>query len=499
VEGQASNRSKTIIRGVGSLTIQSALNAVLGFVLLASLVRFLPQAEYGTYSSVQVTVGIAGVVSSFGLSFAVVRFLAPTSLDESGSGWGAAKAALYLTVALSAAVSLVLAVAAPYFSDYFSGGSSLAWAFYLGAAWVFTSSVSTQIQAMLQGMRKYTLLAKVLLGTRFVAVAIAVAGVALYHSLAIAISSQVAFGLLVFFAALPVVWGPLRRADPRPHYGAVMKYAYLLGLAGLVTAVAGNADIVVVGGYLSLGSLGVYNAAVQISGVLAAFFVIPLVTALFAETSFSSESEAEVRVGTSLALRFIMVTLLPASLFAAAMAPQLFDIFSGGGGYSQGIPYLELITLFYLFTAVQTVVIYVLQGVSKTRQVLVVGTVTAVGEVILSASLVPSFGLAGAAYSRVAMFVVGCGLSLYFIRFYLRPVNFLFYVKALLASGIPAAVVYLLSALVSDRLITIFPYTLLGIALFVSSAKLLRLLTSEDKAFLAHLLPRRLTWIARLL
>jgi hypothetical protein len=32
---------------------------------------------YGTHSSVQVSVGIAGAVSTFGLNAAVVRFLAP--------------------------------------------------------------------------------------------------------------------------------------------------------------------------------------------------------------------------------------------------------------------------------------------------------------------------------------------------------------------------------------------------------------------------------------
>jgi O-antigen/teichoic acid export membrane protein len=499
-EGGDAERGKNIVRGVGSLTVQSAISAFLGFVLLASLVRFLPQASYGAYASVQVTVGIAGVVSGFGLSSAVVRFLAPSASELAGPGWGAAKAALYLTVALSAVISLVLVAVAPYLSSYFTKGPSLAWAFYLGAAWNFTTSTAAPITAILQGIRRYALLAKVLLGSRFIAVAIAVVGVAIFQSLAIAIASQVAYALLIFLAALPVVWGPLRRADPRPHYRVVMKYAYLLGVAGVVSVVASNADIVVVGGYLSLGSLALYNAAVQISSVLSAFFVFPLVTALFAETSLSPESEDEVRIGTSLAIRFSLVTLLPASLFATAMAPQLFDLFSGGGTYSQGIPYLQLIALFYVFTAIQTIGVSIMQGIGRTRQVLVVGAVTALGEVALSALLVPSLGLAGAAYSRVAMFVLGCGLSLYFIRRYFpRPINYRFFAKALVGSAVPSAIVYFLTTMISNRIVTILPYTLLGVALFVGCAKLLRILTSEDKSYLAHLLPTGLRWVTELL
>ena len=492
-------RGRHVVRGLGSLTVQSILNAVLGFVLLASLVRFLPQNNYGTYSSVQVSVTIAGVFSTFGFGSSVVYFLASKS-EEPNAGWGAAKAALYLTVGLSAVVSLFMVVAAPYLSAYFGKGPSLAWAFYLGALWLFTSSVATPFQAMLQGMRKYSSLAKVLLTARFVAVAIAVVGVVVFQSLAVAVVSWVAYFGLIILSVAPVVWKPLRSANPRHYYSPVMRYASLLGLAGVVSTVAGNADIVVVGGYLSLGPLGVYNAAVQISSVLSAFFVGPLIIALFAEASLSSESEEEVRLGTGLALRFSLVTLLPASLLAAAMAPQLFGLFSGSGAYAQGIPYLQLITLFYVFSAIQVIAISILQGVGRTREVLVVGAITALGEVALSILLVPGYGLAGATYSRVSMFVLGCALSLYFIRRYLpRPVGYGFLGRIVLAALVPSIPVYVLSAVVSDRVLTLVPYTLLGVALFVLGARALRLLSAEDKTYLSHLLPEGLQWLVRLI
>lgn len=40
----------------------------------------------------------------------------------------------------------------------------------------------------------------------------------------------------------------MRGADPSPRCQKVVPYAYLLGLAEVVTATASNADIVVVGG-----------------------------------------------------------------------------------------------------------------------------------------------------------------------------------------------------------------------------------------------------------
>ena len=118
----------------------------------------------------------------------------------------------------------------------------------------------------------------------------------------------------------------------------------------------------------------------RIVGVTSSLFVVPLGTALFAEASFDAETPAEVSRGVSLSLRFIMLTVLPVSVFAAAVAPQLFFLFSGGGGFGRGIPYLELITFFYVFLPVQTIASYILQGVGKTGEVLIVGIITALGE-----------------------------------------------------------------------------------------------------------------------
>ena len=352
---------------------------------------------------------------------------------------------------------------------------------------------------MLQAVRRYSLMARLTVAARLAGVGVAVAGLLLFGSLTVAILSWALYYGVIGVVAFSRYRGPLLSGSARPYFSPVLRYAAPLGLAAVVAAVASNADIVVVGGYLSPTSLGVYNATVVISSLVAALFVAPLSTALFAETSFSAEAAAEVSKGTGLALRFTFLTVLPASFFAAAMATQLFGLFSGGGAYSGGIPYLQLITILYAFSSVQSVALYVLQGVGRTRQVLLVGAVTAVGEVVLSASLVPGIGLAGAAYSRVAMFVVGCALSLYLIRGYLpRPFDWRFLGKAVVASAIPAAAVYVPSAMVSSRLVTVVPYTALGLALFVLCAKALKLLTDEDKSYIGHLLPGALRWVLRL-
>jgi O-antigen/teichoic acid export membrane protein len=497
---QPDERTRNIVRGIGSLSIQGVVSALLGFVLLASLLRLLPSNSYSAYSSLQVSVGIASTLGFFGLSYAVVKFLAPAAIDERGPGWGAAKASLILNVSFSAAVSLVLAAAAPYLSDYFMKTPTWSWVFYLGALWLFSSSVASVLLGVLQAVRRYRLMAELSLASRFLAVAVAVTALVLYQSLQAAILSWVLYYGVLSVAVFLLFLRPIVTSDSRPHFRPILRYAAPLGLAGVITGITANADIVVVGGYLNPLALGVYNATVVVSSIVSALFIVPLTTALFAETSFSSERPTEVSRGSSLALRFSSLIVLPASLFAAAMASQLFDLFSGGGTYAQGIPYLQIILAFYIFYAVQAISIYVLQGVGKTRQVLIVGIITALGELGMSVALVPGLGLAGAAYSRVTIMAVGAAISLYFMKDYLKGAsNLSFLSRAILSSAVPAAAVFALSTFVSNRILTLLPYTILGVLLYLGCARALRLLTDEDRSFVAHLLPEKLQWVVRML
>ena len=502
MQGQApqngSDRARNIVRGIGAMSVQTAVSALLGFAFLGSLLRYLPTNAYGAYAGLQATLGIATIFATFGLQFAVVKFLAPSS---GNGGWGHAKAALLLTLGLSALSASVVGGLAPYLSDYFMKSPSWYWVFDLGALWLFTNAVASVLQGLMQALRRYSLLAGALLLSRFAQVGIAVAGLVYYQSLSIAIASWTIYGVILSGVALGVAWKSLPGAKARNSLRPVARYAAPLGVAALFTSVAATADIIVVGGYLNPTSLGIYNASVVIATVLASFFGTPLTTALFAETSFSSEAPAEVSRGLALAIRFGILTVVPASLFAAAVAPQLFGLFSGSSAvYASGIPYLQLITSFYIFATLQTIAINVLQGVGKVKEVLVVGVVTALGEIALAVSLVPSLGLGGAAVSRVTVMTLGCLLSLFFLKGYLKgALRPSFLARTLLASAIPAGVVALLTLVLSSRVLSLLPYALLGVGLFLVCSRATRLLTEEDKGFLAHLLPARLHWVLRLL
>jgi O-antigen/teichoic acid export membrane protein len=147
-----------------------------------------------------------------------------------------------------------------------------------------------------------------------------------------------------------------------------------------------------VGGYTS--SLGVYNAAIQISASLAVVIITPLYTTLLPEASSSSTNGGGVSNVLRLSIPFLMLVLLPASLLVVAgLATQLLTLFSGGGSYLAAVSVLQIISVLYLFYGIQYVLTSILQNTGLTVQALIVGAAAALADLGFALLLVPSSGI----------------------------------------------------------------------------------------------------------
>lgn len=486
-----SDRVRNITRGVSSLSVQNIGTSILAFVLLAVLLRFLPSVEYGIYSAVLIVVGIAGAFSSFGLQLASTRYVAFLREKDETESWAAARSTLVLSLALSAVVTLVYALLAPYFSLFFTSPKTTEWTglFLLGGFWLFGSSLAATVQGVIQGLKKYSLLAKMLLASRFVMVAFTILVLLKYDNIVVpVIGWAIYYFLIIAWGFKIVAVDMLSHREKRYPFSTIIRYSFPLGLAGVIQAFASSSDSLVVGGYLASASLGVYNAALQVTSVLGVVLVTPLLTAFFPEAS--STAESELSNAFRLSVRFLMLSILPASFVLAGLSQQLLTLFSGGGSYLGGVAPMELIAFFYVFVALQGIAIYLLQAVGRTKQAMVAGIASAGVDISFSLLLVPELGLVGAALSKIATAVVGLAVAVYYSREYVRKLDNLgFYVKCVISSAVPFTACYVLTEFVSSRIITLVPYALVSGFLFLLCLKVLRVLTEEDRRYLSHLLP----------
>jgi len=270
-----------------------------------------------------------------------------------------------------------------------------------------------------------------------------------------------------------------------------MKYSTPLAIGAILGIVSSSGDAIVVGGYTS--SLGPYNTAIQISATLGLVLVTPLMTALLPETSSSSKDDAKVAYGLRLAIRFLVLGLLPVSLLMAGLSSQLLSLFSGGGSYLSAVGALQIMTATYLFFGGQAVVYSVLQALGRTAQAMIVGLTAAAADIGLALILVPSAGMLGGATSRALEALIGLIVAIYFARKYFASLDSKsFYLKAFVASIPPFAAVLALTDFVSSRTLSLIPYTIVWLVVFVGCLKVMKVMNDEDRSFISNLLPKSL-------
>jgi O-antigen/teichoic acid export membrane protein len=492
-----SERTKNIVSGIRSLTIQNIVNSILGFVFLTLLLRLLSPSQYGLYSGVGLVVGIASSIASFGLQSAATRFAAFMAQDEEESR-RVSRSILVLSLAFASAGTIVFVLLSPTLSLYFTKNTSSAWIFAASGAWLFSGTISGIFLGFVQGMKKYDLLAKILVSANSAMVCLTVLGLLKFHSVIVPVIAWAFYGAVISIWSLTIMRkGALLVNSTRVERRTlreVLRYSIPLGIAGIVTVATGAADPMVVGGLLNATKLGAYNAAISISGGLGVVLFTPLNTAFFPEASTDARDSQKLSNGLRLAFRYALLALVPVSFAVAALSRQILDLFTGGGStYLAAILPLQLMSVFFLFIAMQGIPTSLLLSTGKTTLVMLIGIATVVLDIALSLLLVPSSGLLGATTSRILVDVAGFLLAAYLTKNYLGGIADIgFYAKVFAMSFIMLAALSSLSIFVSDRTITLLPYALVGGTIVLLCARGFRLLTEEDKVYLEHFMPSKL-------
>ncbi len=502
VDSNSSGRARNIATGIRSLTIQNLLNSVLALIFLAVALRELSQQEFGVYTAAVLCATIVSTVASFGLQSAAARFVAMLQDRDQAKSWAAARAILVLSLVFGLATALVLAGLSPLLSLYFTRSTSSTLAFVVAASYAFTGTLSPSFQGLVQGLKKYGLLARILLVSRTAMVVFMIAGIYNTHSLFVPILSWTVYNTIIIFWSLKLTAKGLFISNKNREYTNVIRYIAPLEIAGAVNVTSTYSDRIVVGGFLGSTKLGIYNAAVYASNVLSVVLLSPLNTAFLPEvSSSSSRSPGEITTGVRLAMRFAGLTILPASFAVAAMSEQLLKLFAGSNLYLAGTLSLQILAGLFIFTALQGILSSLLQAVGKTTPVMIIGVAMVATDIGMALALVPIIGITGAALSDAFVGVVGFFVALWYTRQYFTNVrdDSLYYTKVVAGSFAVLLVVLALSRFVSSRPLTLLPYPIIAFLVYLGCLKLLRVLEQEDKQYLSHIIPHRLRAIVEFL
>jgi len=439
------------------------------------------------------------VIASFGLQTAAARFLALLNESETEL-WSAASAIFILTLVVTTIATIAFVVLSPTLSVYFTKTTEWTFAFILGAFWVFSGTLALVFQAFVQGLRRYKSIATILLVSRLALIGFTFFGLYFFDSVETPILAWIIYNTIVVGWSLGITGKRILNFRGKTEIRKILRYSIPLGFAAMVGVIANTIDQFLVGGYLNALALGVYNAAVVMSGALSLVLFTPLVTALLPEFSARVDNESEIASGLRLAIRFVILATLPSSFILAGVSGQALEIFAGNRVYLSGITALQILCLLFVIGSIQGVFTSLLQALGRTLLIMIIGLLSVLTVTVISVLLIPIYGITGAALGNALLGVSGIGIPLIFTRKYVRGVGqFGFYSKVLVSSLLSFVTMSELANRISSSPFTILPYTVIGTGIFLILLRAFRTLNAEDKKHLKNFLPISLQRLISLL
>lgn len=316
----------------------------------------------------------------------------------------------------------------------------------------------------------------------------------------IGISIGVALELIFVLKFISRYQGP----GKAPSANYLFAYSMPVLLSGLISYGAAYADRFVVAGLLNLSELGVYNFALLIVSSIG-FISVPFNNILLPKFSeYFSESLRE-KISQSVKGSSLLLSSLyiPSALGIAALSPMILT-FLGGENYEGGSSALLIIMILSSVFITSNILTQAIAAIRRTKLFLYSSGIALAANIAFSIILIPRFGLIGAALGFSSVYAATFIILFYFARKE-QVVKFDF--SGLAKVWISSTIMFVVVTLVRDTvqpslqysLLTLPGYILLGVIVYLVSARLLRVFGHEDKSLILSLFPERYAKIRKML
>jgi len=489
-----------ISRGASYLAIQMIVTSIAQVISFAILTRIITVSEVGILAILSLTLGLCQAINGSALQSASMKYVG----EFSGTQKELASGVFYQTLRVSLILSLPLA------AFIFFGAT------FLSSTLLGTAAQAGLFQVMGVDMLVYAGVLPVAIGTtlgmkRFrVSVVIGTVGAVTRQVLIILlIVVMKSFVGLVFAwvfsdSAMLVAYCVYNiRALGRPKnlfpLRKLLNFSWPLSVGSVITFVYGSFDRAVLIAYVSLASLGVYNAAITAFGALSNMSGAVNNALLPAYSGLSGRSGLEgCRRATWLASRYASLVMAPLAFLLLAVAKPALILFVGQP-YVSGTGPLMILSGVLGLTVFSIALTPMLVALSRTRSSLLI-TVASVLVALGSAYvLLPIFGIIGAAVARGVAMVISLGLTVVILKRNNALRLDLEAVWKSVAAGAVMAVVLVIAQMVVYRTILLPAYVVLGVLVYLILLRLLKAVRRHDVELIERYLGQRLGFGARLL
>jgi O-antigen/teichoic acid export membrane protein len=433
---------KKFVKHVGLVGIAEIAVAIGGLIFIPLLTKTLGAYGYGLYQQMLVTIGILSPLASFGLNNALVRFLPAMKAKKDKQN------IFFSILSFKLVTSIIIASLLFIFSEtiskaFFDGetyivlltgiifliaGSNILGLFY------FRSTRQFKIYVILRVLDSYS---KIALAYYMIVTGRGIFGVIFSY-----------FVVTTFFALISLLLVALQIGISLPkfkHMKTWFKYGIPLIPTGLSLWIITFSDRYVISYVLGISFVGIYSAAYMIGFSfymlieLINFVLVPTASKLYDEGEFS-----EVQEYLSYVLKFFLLIAIPAVVGLTIFSREILALVTTPAIAEVAWKVLPIIATCTLLAGIGDIFDKTLRLKKKTTKIGIVITAAAIINLLLNFTLIPEFGILGAAIATIIAYGLSASLMIFFsTREFKFKVDTKTIIKIVLASAVMALIGFL--------------------------------------------------------
>ncbi|NJE49560.1 flippase [Thermococcus sp. 9N3] len=403
---------KKVARGGTITLIGLLLSALLGFLLRTVIGRWYGPNDYGVYSLAMTVFNVALAISMLGFPIGLQREVAYLRKKKPELVETLVFTAVVIVTISSIAMMACLELKRDTIPSIIGGGTLLAETLGVLLMALPATAVVNTLVAITQGfhrVREYVLYERVLPPALFLMVVISATtliGRSLLDLMKGYAALQLSMLLLITYDLRKKGILPKQPSFSHKLAGSLLRFSTPLFFSNIVWLVMTWTDTLMLGHYLGSKATGIYNAAVPVARFLTVFMVAfttiynPLATSLYAEGKIEELKEFYESI-----TKWVLIMTFP--LFVMLFAfPQEIIVTFFGESYREAGTVLMILSAGFISQVIAGPTGLTLTAMGKTTQVLIGNTLGAIFNVILNATLIPTYGISGAAVATGTSFAV---------------------------------------------------------------------------------------------
>jgi O-antigen/teichoic acid export membrane protein len=467
----------------------SSLISALGVILVA---RILSPSEYGLVAIALIAPSLIQIIRDLGIDQATIKYTSQYNQENKQANIKNILAAeIAFELLLGSALSVVSYLLSGFLATNIFNRPEITSLIQMASFTIFGHALLKAAQSAFTGYEKMEYHSTILiiqsalkagLMILLVLLGLGAYGAVVGHTIAYLIAGLISIILLYI-----IVYKNLRKENHKLEFFVTIKkmLKYGLPISGsmILTGFLAQFYSFLIAIYLSDQIVGNYQAAINFS-VIVTFFVTPVTTTLFPVFSkVNPEKEPEtLRSVFRFSVKYASLLVVPATFMLMALSkPAVYTLF--GTKYEYTPLYLALYIVFYLYTAFGHLSAgNILKGQGKTQLHLKITLIKSLIGVILSLTLIPTFGIFGFLAAHLAADIPSLIISLWWIKkHYNATIDWISSTKILSSAATAAAITYVVTDLLNlVNWVTLIIGAVIFLAAYLVTAPLMGAINHAD-------------------